>query len=98
MPSKKTASAVHEPNASSFDDVTREELEEMERLMMEELDGVQFRATQAFSTLAVGTADLAEQIRPHYEQGRSFVKEHPGIAALGGFALGMVLGGLLGRD
>ena len=70
----------------------------MERLMMEELDSLQFRATQVVSTAAVATADLAEQIRPHYEQGRAYFKQHPGIAMLGAFTIGAVLGGLLGRD
>jgi len=70
----------------------------MERMMMEELDSLQFRATQVVSTAAVATADFAEQIRPHYEQSRAYVKQHPGITMLGAFALGMVLGGLLGRD
>lgn len=70
----------------------------MERLMMEELDSLQFRATQAFSSAAVATADLAEQMQPYYEQGLAFFKERPGTSLLGAFALGVVLGGLLGRS
>lgn len=98
MPSRKTAPAFQDPNGSSFEDVTREDLEEIERLMMEELDSLQFRTSHALSSVAVATADFAEQLRPHYEQGRALVRQHPVTTIAGAFALGVVLGGLLGRS
>lgn len=66
--------------------------------MMEELDRLQFRTSHALSSVAVATADFAEQMQPYYEQGRDYVKQHPGTTVLGAFALGVVLGGLLGRS
>jgi hypothetical protein len=72
-------------------------LEEIERMMMEEFSTLSFRATQAMSTLVVNTADFAEQVRPHYEESRAFIRRHPGSSMLGAFALGVLLGGLMAR-
>ena len=98
MPSRKTAPASQNPNGSSFEDVTREDLEEIEHLMMEELDNLQFRTSHALSSAAVATANFAELVQPYYEQGRAFVRQHPVTTIGGALALGVVLGGLLGRS
>lgn len=55
-------------------------------------------ASEYYEKLADLTADFAEQARGYAKQSRQFVGEHPGSTIAGGFALGVLIGVLLGRD
>lgn len=55
-------------------------------------------ASEYYEKLADLTADFAEQARGYMQQSRQFVGEHPGSTIAGGFAVGVLLGVLLGRD
>ncbi len=59
---------------------------------------VQEIATEYYEKLADLTADFSEQARGYLKQSRQFVGEHPASTLAGGFALGVLIGVLLGRD
>ena len=59
---------------------------------------VQQIASEYYEKLGDLTADFAEQARGYLKQSRQFVGEHPASTLAGGFALGVLIGVLLGRD
>lgn len=61
------------------------------------LEQVQQVAAEYYEKLADLTADFAEQARGYVTTGQDYAKEHPAGVLLGGFAVGVIVGALLGR-
>ena len=66
--------------------------------LQDRLQQLQFAAAESYDKLAETAAQLAEQARGIYATGQETVRQNPVGFALGAFALGCVLGVLLGRD
>ncbi len=64
----------------------------------EVVEQMQQVAAEYYEKLADLTADFSEQARGYLTDGRDFAREHPGSTILGGFALGVIVGALLGRN
>jgi len=62
------------------------------------IEQLQAVASESFEKLAEAAAQLADQARDVYATSEDFVRRNPGSYVLGAFALGCLLGALLGRD
>lgn len=62
------------------------------------LHRLQAAAADAYETLAETATQLADQARGAYETSQAQVRQYPAGFVLGAFALGCLLGALLGRD
>ncbi len=62
------------------------------------LEQAQSIAAEYYEKLADLTADFADQAREYATQSRQFASDHPGSSVAGGFALGVLVGVLLGRN
>ena len=62
------------------------------------LEGLQATAADSYEKLAGTATQLADQARGVYETSQASVRQYPAGYLLGAFALGCVLGFLLGQD
>ena len=66
--------------------------------LQDRLQQLQFAAAESYDRLAEAAAQLTEQARGVYETSQDTVRRNPFGFVLGAFALGCVLGVLLGQD
>ena len=66
--------------------------------LQDRLQQLQFAAAESYDKLAEAAAQLTEQAHGVYETSRDTVRRNPFGFVMGAFALGCVLGVLLGQD
>ena len=96
MAKKQAASPEAEPQAAPPTDVGPD-ADEGEDLQ-DRLQQLQFAAAESYDKLSAAAAQLTEQARGVYETSQDSVRQNPISYVMGTFALGCVLGVLLGRE
>jgi ElaB/YqjD/DUF883 family membrane-anchored ribosome-binding protein len=69
-----------------------------ETLSPDPLEQLQAAASESYEKLAEAATQLTDQAREVYAASEEYVRQYPGSYVLGAFALGCLLGVLLGRD
>lgn len=94
------------PESESADSATAPEIKpngevdaqaSLEEAFNENLEKLQEVATEYIEQLSEAATVVADQAREVYSSSQDYVREHPGGVILGAFAVGVVLGALLGR-
>ncbi len=96
MAKKQAASSEAEPEATTPTDFGPDADDGV--ALQDRLQQLQFAAAESYDKLSEAAAQLTEQARGVYETSQDSVRRNPVSYVLGAFALGCVLGVLLGRD
>ena len=96
MAKKQAASSEAEPEAATPTDFGPDADDGV--VLQDRLQQLQFAAAESYDKLSEAAAQLTEQARSVYGTSQDSVRRNPVSYVLGAFALGCVLGVLLGRD
>ncbi len=96
MAKKQAASSEPEPEAATPTDFGPDADDGV--ALRDRLQQLQFAAAESYDKLSEAVAQLTEQARGVYETSQDSVRHNPVSYVLGAFALGCVLGVLLGQD
>ncbi len=93
MAKKQAASSEAEPEAAPPTDAGPDGADLQDRLQQ-----LQFAAAESYDKLAETATQLTEQARAVYATSQDTVRQNPFGFVVGAFALGCVIGVLLGQD